>query len=76
MWTFEELTDLKMSLEPVTLDEICSTDEISIIGENSTRLTNLKTGLTVPRDHSKYSMVVVKQIWKDINLYEWVSHSL
>ena len=72
MWTYDELTELKASLDHVTLEEICTTEEIAVIGENSTRLTNLNTGLTVPKDHSKYSMIVVKQIWKDQKLHDWV----
>ena len=73
MWTTQELVDIDEQLEPIEIEDVVTTDELSIIAENSTRLSNLKTGLTIPKDHKKYSNVRITQIWTNkINLFEWV----
>lgn len=72
MWTTSELVDIENSLEPVKIESICTSEEIDIIAQNSTRLRNLKTGITVPQNHRIYSNLRITQIWNNIDLYDWV----
>ena len=73
MWTTQELVDIDEQLEPIEIEDVVTTDELSIIAENSTRLSNLKTGLTVPKNHKIYSNIRITQLWTNkISLFEWV----
>lgn len=73
MWTTQELVDIDEQLEPIEIEDVVTTDELSIIAENSTRLSNLKTGLTIPKNHLIYSNIRITQIWNNkISLFEWV----
>ena len=73
MWTTQELVDIDEQLEPIEIEDVVTTDELSIIAENSTRLSNLKTGLTIPKNHKIYSNIRITQLWTNkINLFEWV----
>ena len=73
MWTTQELVDIDEQLEPIEIEDVVTTEELSIIAENSTRLSNLKTGLTIPKNHLKYSNIRITQIWNNkINLFDWV----
>ena len=73
MWTTQELVDIDEQLEPIDIEDVVTQDELSIIAENSTRLSNLKTGLTIPKNHKIYCNIRITQIWDNkINLFEWV----
>ena len=73
MWTTQELVDIDEQLEPIEIEDVVTTDELSIIAENSTRLSNLKTRLTIPKNHKIYSNIRITQLWTNkINLFEWV----
>ena len=73
MWTTQELVDIDEQLEPIDIEDVVTTEELSIIAENSTRLSNLKTGLTIPKNTKNYSNIRITQIWTNkINLFEWV----
>ena len=48
MWTSAELKSLNDIMEDYTLDQVCTKDEIDIIGENSTRINNLRNAVFVP----------------------------
>ena len=73
MWTTQELVDIDEQLEPIDIEDVVTTEELSIIAENSTRLSNLKTGLTIPKNSLKYSNIRITQIWNNkINLFDWV----
>ena len=77
MWTTQELVDIDEQLEPIEIEDVVTTEELSIIAENSTRLSNLKTGLTIPKNHLKYSNIRITQIWTNkINLFEWVGEKV
>ena len=49
MWTQDEITDLSLTVNKVDISELCTQEEIEIIGENSTRLRNLKSDIFVPK---------------------------
>ena len=73
MWTTQELVDIDEQLEPIEIEDVVTTEELSIIAENSTRLSNLKTGLTIPKNTKIYCNIRITQIWDNkINLFEWV----
>ena len=48
MWTSAELKSLNDIMEDYTLDQVCTKEEIAIIGENSTRINNLRNAVFVP----------------------------
>ena len=48
MWTSAELKSLNDIMEDYTLDQVCTKDEIDIIGENSTRINNLRNAVFIP----------------------------
>ena len=73
MWTTQELVDIDEQLKPIEIEDVVTRDELSIIAENSTRLSNLKTGLTTLKNTRIYSNIRITQIWTNkINLFEWV----
>ena len=49
MWTSDELTDLSLTPRKVDIKEFCTEEEIAVIGENSTRLNNLKSDVFIPQ---------------------------
>ena len=49
MWTQDEITDLSLTVNKVDISELCTREEIEVIGENSTRLRNLKSEIFVPK---------------------------
>ena len=54
MWWESELAELSSSfLSDPTLDDFLSEKEIEVIKENSTRYSNLKNGLIVPKHNAK-----------------------
>ena len=55
MWTSDELTDLSLIPEKVDIREFCTEEEIGVIGENSTRLNNLKSDIFIPRHQRSVS---------------------
>ena len=57
MWTQDELTDLSLTVRKVDIDEFCTDEEIAVIGENSTRLRNLKSDIFVPKHKRSVSFL-------------------
>ena len=86
MWTQDELTDLSFTVRKVDIGEFCTDEEIAVIGENSTRLRNLKSDIFVPKHKRSVSLLIVflfwllfqtktiylKQMWHDVDLMEWL----
>ena len=58
MWTQDELTDLSLTVRKVDIDEFCTDEEIAVIGENSTRLRNLKSDIFVPKHKRSVSFPI------------------
>ena len=58
MWTQDELTDLSLTVRKVDISEFCTEEEIAVIGENSTRLRNLKSDLFVPKHKRSVSFLI------------------
>ena len=58
MWTQDELTDLSLTVQKVDIDEFCTNEEIAVIGENSTRLRNLKSDIFVPKHKRSVSFLI------------------
>ena len=48
MWTSDELKLLNDITEDYTLADVCTDDERAIIGDNNTRLDNLRNAIFVP----------------------------
>ena len=48
MWTSAELKSLNDISEDYTLADVCTDDERAIIGDNNTRLDNLRNAIFVP----------------------------
>ena len=48
MWTSDELKLLNDITEDYTLADVCTEDELAIIGDNSTRLDNLRNAIFIP----------------------------
>ena len=48
MWTPYELKCLSDLSESTTIDTVCTTEELALIGRNSTRLSNLRNSVFVP----------------------------
>ena len=61
MWTQDEITDLSLTVNKVDISELCTKEEIDIIGENSTRLRNLKSDIFVPKHKRSVSFRVCIQ---------------
>ena len=49
MWSNDELAKLADTITMVNIHEICTKEELEIIGHNSTRLNNLKSEIRVPK---------------------------
>ena len=49
MWLAREIQKLEKSVTDETLDSYCTTDELKIIGQNSTRLANLRNAIFEPQ---------------------------
>ena len=58
MWTQDELTDLSFTVRKVDIGEFCTDEEIAVIGENSTRLRNLKSDIFVPKHKRSVSLLI------------------
>ena len=58
MWTQDELTDLSLTVRKVDISEFCTSEEIAVIGENSTRLRNLKSDIFVPKHKRSVSFLI------------------
>ena len=52
MWTKAEIEDLGDTFRDIKLEDIVDEDELAVIKENSTRYSNLKSGIVVPQ-HDK-----------------------
>ena len=87
MWSDEELLKLSDVITMVDINQICTKEELEIIGFNSTRLNNLKSEIRVPK-HTRNvrflplkqfvnfiqpKTITVKQLWyEDCDLYQWL----
>ena len=49
MWSNEELLKLSDVITQIDIREICTKEELEVIGFNSTRLNNLKSEIRVPK---------------------------
>ena len=47
MWTKDELLNLSDTITQIDISQICTKEELEIIGHNSTRLNNLKSQIKV-----------------------------
>ena len=56
MWTKAELEDLSDTFRDIVLEDIVDEEELSVIKENSTRYSNLKNGLVVPKHNKKVNL--------------------
>ena len=55
MWSNDELLKLSDVITTVDINQICSTEELEVIGHNSTRLNNLKSEIRVPKHNRNVS---------------------
>lgn len=53
MWTKWELSELEGTLRDIKLEDVMTEDEIMVIKENSTRYSNLKNEIKVPKHRDK-----------------------
>ena len=53
MWTKWELSELEGTIRDITLEDVLTEKEIEVIKENSTRYSNLKSGIFVPKHKDK-----------------------
>ena len=53
MWTKWELSELEGTIRAITLEDVLTDKEIEVIKENSTRYSNLKSGIFVPKHKDK-----------------------
>ena len=49
MWSNGELSKLSDAITTIDINQICTTEELEVIGHNSTRLNNLKSEIRVPK---------------------------
>ena len=52
MWTKYELKSLFEMYDHDTIDSVCNKEEMKILGENSTRLSNLRNAVFVPQHNN------------------------
>ena len=55
MWSHDELLKLSDVITAIDINQICSTEELEVIGHNSTRLNNLKSEIRVPKHNRNVS---------------------
>ena len=55
MWSNDELMKLSDSITTIDINQICTTEELEVIGHNSTRLNNLKSEIRVPKHNRDVS---------------------
>ena len=55
MWSNGELLKLSDVITTIDINQICTTEELEVIGHNSTRLNNLKSEIRVPKHNRNVS---------------------
>ena len=55
MWSNDELLKLSDVITAIDINQICTTEELEVIGHNSTRLNNLKSEIRVPKHNRNVS---------------------